>query len=562
MEWVRATRFELRTGRYRNWQPRNSFGWFPKISPDGEWIIFGFWETTIANLTTGQEWRIEAPTGARLNPLGFLDNFTAIAATEAGPAAVYSIGLHNMIPVDLGITPELVPMNFGNAANGHWAINATNRPYCIKDGREFRPGGERQYGVYISGDHLCTAARDRNYEIMHFHEEQLIRELPSDNLWRVNEHGDICTGYYGAVKFYPMDGGLQDVTVAPWGRESLGVPVRLDGRTWIWTCTDDNNVGDMFVFGRIAGEPHPIALPKFPAVAVDAVFSHRRGQWVIAGNSDKGHLQVRFVDPNHPRTDLSRLNPVPPPTPQPPTPPLPPTPPAEDKMDQALVDRCIDIILEEGRRTDDTHPELRKRDLEAWQAIVAARAFARDKHIGRKSTTRSSRISPNALGLRPTLTSTICEVAVDYVRDNPGTNEWRGSPGIFPDLKQAWHEPAPFEEPVPDEPGEEPVPVEYHPFVGSATAKFCGECGEARTAAVHQKPEPAPGGGGSFDDTRIIAAINTASEAEIAAINRLRTEVVKAVNEFGSKLPDILGGLGGIFGQKKKTAKKLPAHEK
>ena len=87
---------------------------------------------------------------------------------------------------------------------------------------------------------------------------------------------------------------------------------------------------------------------------------------------------------------------------------------------------------------------------------------------------------------------------------------------------------------------EEP-PVDKHDFVGSATAKFCSECGEARTAAVHQKDAPAPVG---VDLTPVVQRLDTliaGQEAQTAAINRLRTEVVKAIKDASALLPKLFG---------------------
>lgn len=90
----------------------------------------------------------------------------------------------------------------------------------------------------------------------------------------------------------------------------------------------------------------------------------------------------------------------------------------------------------------------------------------------------------------------------------------------------------------PDEP--EKPPVDKHQFVGSANAKFCSECGEARTAAVHQMNQPSPGG--TVDLAPVLAKLDqiiAGQEAQTAAINRLRTEVVKAVKDALAILPNI-----------------------
>lgn len=105
----------------------------------------------------------------------------------------------------------------------------------------------------------------------------------------------------------------------------------------------------------------------------------------------------------------------------------------------------------------------------------------------------------------------------------------------FQPIEAAIHQSAPEPEP---EPEPEPVPEVYHPFVGSATAKFCGECGQARTAQIHQKPvEPPPAG--DFDDTRIVSAIMLADQHNVAAIEALRADVNKAAAEIKTAIKGI-----------------------
>jgi hypothetical protein len=301
--------------------PLQSTGWYPRIAPDGKAIAFGFWVCKIVDFADMIERDIQAPTGARLQPLGFIDNRTLIACTETGPAAVYSISLNDYIPRDLGVPSELVPMSFGNAWKGHWAIDNATQSHVVKDGKVFLPHTERQYGVSVAGDYLATAARDRGYEIMQFHGEQKIRELPSDNLWVMNEQGDVVTGYYGRVKLYRIDGPFVDATIAPWGTEGVACPVRLGSDLWLWSPTCGGSTDECWTIGRRLGEVDPIVLP-IPSVSCAAVWDGT--QWVVAGNDDKGRLKVMWVPMDTPRTKLvPKAPPVDPPQPPPVDPPPP-----------------------------------------------------------------------------------------------------------------------------------------------------------------------------------------------------------------------------------------------
>lgn len=84
--------------------------------------------------------------------------------------------------------------------------------------------------------------------------------------------------------------------------------------------------------------------------------------------------------------------------------------------------------------------------------------------------------------------------------------------------------------------------VEKHEFVGSATAKFCEQCGKPRTDPIHQIDEPQQPG--TFDDTRIVAALNdliAEQKRTTAAIDKLRVDVIAAAKDLGKLIPNIFG---------------------
>lgn len=108
-------------------------------------------------------------------------------------------------------------------------------------------------------------------------------------------------------------------------------------------------------------------------------------------------------------------------------------------------------------------------------------------------------------------------------------------------------------DPPPVDPGGS---VEYHEFVGSATAKFCSECGQARTAAVHQKPQPQPTPGTTVDMT----ATNQKLDEILASNKRIEALIEKQTADFNKgvkSVTDVLGKLnfGGLFGKKTPTKK-------
>lgn len=320
----------------RSWFPKvTGNGWYPKLRPNGQHVVYGFWQTHIADLTTGVETELLAPTGSRVQSLGWLDNDNLLVGTETGPAAIYKIPLAIIpaggkftFPVSCDLKVPNMPAGFswGNARGGHWGIGLAGLPYSMKDGLPFRQD-RSQYGIYVAGDHLLTADLSRNYEIQHFVGNALLREYPSDNQWLVNEQGDVLSGYYGTVRCYPFDWQPTpgepwvDATIAPWKTEGIGaVPVRLNGELWIWTFTSFDIGGGLeetWAMGRRLGETDPIIAKKFVGATACADVIVVGNEFVLAANSPKGLMEVRWVPIDSPREKLVPLVPVVAPLPRP-----------------------------------------------------------------------------------------------------------------------------------------------------------------------------------------------------------------------------------------------------
>jgi len=311
------------------WSPtQTENGWFPHLSPSGTHVLYGFWATSVANLLTGVETEVLAPRSAdghrpRLNSLGWLDDVTFIAVTEEGPAAVYSYDLSTLTAPTQLDAPEYAGTSFAGAGNGSWGVYLARQDgsfaYCLKNGQPFHPE-IAQYGIAVNGDHLLTADKDADYELMHFVGDVVVRRMPSDNKWSVSAHGDVTTGYYGEVRCYPWGEGYVDATITPWRREGPGCPLRVNGELWLWTEADEAEDG--LILGRRLGETDPIVLSGFPSVASSVVWTGT--EFIIAGNSDKGHLQVRSSSIDAPREKL--VMPVEPPVPPVEPPPVEPPP--------------------------------------------------------------------------------------------------------------------------------------------------------------------------------------------------------------------------------------------
>jgi len=192
---------------------------------------------------------------------------------------------------------------------------------------------------------------------------------------------------------------------------------------------------------RVLAEGAPIWEPRGTVVA---------GELVAASRSDDDGAVVVRGRPD----DFPVWTPVPTPEPQPPTPPV--EPPTEEPM--STPQAIIALMVAAGEHADVTHPGLRARDADAWMQIAAGYACAKNANVGRKSTTPTSRISPDTMGcLAPGSPGSL--YAVSIIRDNPdGGNEWRATPLDHGLVRQTFHAvpPIPWEQ-TPEPPVEPPV---------------------------------------------------------------------------------------------------------
>jgi hypothetical protein len=288
----------------RTWSvPRGTNGWFPKLSPSGEKVVYGFWATTYANLATGETRALLDPEGGRLNPMGFLDENTIIAHTEERGGKVYSFKVGEWVARHIA---DNGAASWSHAQDGHWALIVAGRPALTRDGQQF-PFTPLYGQVRLAGNYTVLA-HGATFSTLVFNGTTLERELPSDNMWSVNSHGDVATGYFGRCKVYPKGQGLVDCTLSPAAREGVPALVRVNGELWIWSAIEDGGENQgAAIIGRRLGETKPILLNGFPSVWTEVVWNGTH--FVVAGNNTDGAMQVRWVSPNAPRTDLGTIKP-------------------------------------------------------------------------------------------------------------------------------------------------------------------------------------------------------------------------------------------------------------
>jgi hypothetical protein len=284
----------------KRWSPTiTNNGWFPKLSPSGKQIVFGFWGTFYANLETGEQREIKDPEGGRLNPMGFLNETTIVAHTEVAGGKVYFISTSDFVPRHQAI-PFEGAANWVHAQDGHYALSLANREFTVKDGQAFRQD-IKQYGqVELAGDYMVIADKS-DWVWTLFRGNDVARRLGQGAMATVNAHGDAAIGYFGPCTVYPAGQGAIDCTLSPARREGVPALVRVNGELWLWSAIEDHGAS---IIGRKLGETEPILLTNFPSVWTRVVWNG--SHFVIAGNNTDGSLQVRWVRPGAKRTKLEQ----------------------------------------------------------------------------------------------------------------------------------------------------------------------------------------------------------------------------------------------------------------
>jgi hypothetical protein len=462
----------------RTWRPQTfRNGWFPKLSPDGKKVVCGFWQTFVADLTTGREFEIKSPTGARMNPCGWIDNHTIVAHTEAGPANVYQIDVNNPVPVALNAPGE---GNWSHARDGHWAISVTNRPYLIRDGKPFRQDVPQYGAVQLAGDFTLIAG-GTPYSLLQFKGDQLVRQLPSDNKWSVSPEGDVASGYFGRVRLYPFGQGVVDATLSLVGHEGVPALVRVNGELWIWSQIEDTG---SWIIGRKQGEKDPIVLTGFPATDIVAVWDGT--YFVIAGNNTDGTMQVRWVLPTAARTKLPLPAPPPAPTPVPPAPTPVPPPQAKPPVSDSLQAPNLFGLLQQVFAA---HPEVNtKVEVDDVRGVIVdwfcAEANKLDprKPWGRKARQQDGGRKNGDAGVFMRTDGRI-EI-YDLINGGNGGPSWGQPAGPIANGSNGWWSAA---NPVG---GAQPAPAATHLYIGGGNdTGTCDNCGRSRFDAIHAIPE-------------------------------------------------------------------------
>lgn len=305
------------------WSPsQTDNGWWPALSSDGRYVAYGNWgESWVTDLQTGQNWDFRNPPGLdgvyRCIAGQWIksDTLTFVCELDVdgrGGFARYEVKVGEWVPVRTSDNPTLVLANTFMAKDGHWASYIAGTR-IVKDNQVIasqRPGGL----MALSENMLVHACNNANVTICVVRDRERIKTYPARTpLFGADMYKNfIAYGGYGPVHGIEPSGLDVDLSAIRGFRESVPKIVGVNNQPWV--VTDPWNSASQFMLLRPWGERSSIVV-NLQSVSFSVV--HTPGKFTIAGNTDRGLLQVVTISDQSRRVDLcgeacrnAPLNPV------------------------------------------------------------------------------------------------------------------------------------------------------------------------------------------------------------------------------------------------------------
>lgn len=278
------------------WSPSQPNGWYPKLSPDGKRVLYGFGEVFLAKIGVNEE---------HLNPgftYGWLSNTELLYGVDVGGDKYI---LHEFV---IGMGDVIIPTQYaaGNtvdANDGHW-VSSLTKP----DGRVVLDDKMIDYngmGVHTAGGKVLYMYNKGNDNYcLKLYEEGVFKEIyPKKpyNVTTLHSQGYIGYGYWGPAYLITPDGIDSEVTITPWKKEGVPVVYNYNGEIWLWCGTIDPYDKLEKVVGHPLGSDQCIVIEN-PSIGLSVVCINN--EWIIAGCTDRGALTVQSVSVNAPRVKL------------------------------------------------------------------------------------------------------------------------------------------------------------------------------------------------------------------------------------------------------------------
>ncbi len=292
------------------WSPsQTDNGWWPALSSDGRYVAYGNWgESWVTDLQTGQNWDFRNPPGLdgvhrciagqwiKSDTLTFV---CEIDVDDTVGFARYEVKVGEWVPQRTSDNPALVLANTFMAKDGHWASYIAGTR-IVKDNQVIasqRPGGL----MALSENMLVHACNNANVSICVVRDRERIKTYPARTpLFGADMYKNyIAYGGYGPVRGIEPSGLDVDLSAIRGFRESVPKIVGVNNQPWV--VTDPWNSASQFMLLRPWGERSSIVV-NLQSVSFSVV--HTPGKFTIAGNTDRGLLQVVTISDQSRRVDL------------------------------------------------------------------------------------------------------------------------------------------------------------------------------------------------------------------------------------------------------------------
>lgn len=299
-------------------------GWFPSISQDGRWALFGFSSMGIIDLQTLKVQDIQPP--------GFVGGFlnsTTFRYNDPDRNKLYEGKLEGTKWVVQEVPNGAALGSHFAVRDGHWALNLRSGQFPMNvDGQVIETnciGCDTAQGLVVFSKNVG----DQRYELWVWDAERKqyvdkFKPRIGPNEFRIN-HGYVSYGYFSRCWVRTPDKRDIDITVNQWGGESPAHIIKSGNEIWALSTSEYAEQGNnsAFLILRPLGDNKIIRLP-FGAVRPWGTFID--GRFLIIGNDARGVMHVAEVPLNEPREALKPPSPAPVPVPVPPPRPVTPMP--------------------------------------------------------------------------------------------------------------------------------------------------------------------------------------------------------------------------------------------
>ncbi|HUP56924.1 MAG TPA: hypothetical protein VM598_05680 [Bdellovibrionota bacterium] len=295
------------------WRSSIPNGWYPKLSKNGRYLIFGNGAAYGADLQTGVE---RAIGGGRAFGASWIGDtqftyFDEIVDNQASRRYVGSST--DWIPVATGDDPYIAHGGMYGADAGNWASWSPGGGFkLVRNGQIIATGVG---GALAVGGNQIANAQLVNGEyrgVMVWTNGALQAVYPTLTPQEAHQiainKGYVVYGGYGPVHGILPNGTDIDVTTVPWQWEGSPVVFFVGAQPWIATATFSGALQRGYVLLRPFGEKGVIVLDDGAAgtnhLDTDAIsisVVENAGILTIATNDPKGRMQVRKIPVNAPR---------------------------------------------------------------------------------------------------------------------------------------------------------------------------------------------------------------------------------------------------------------------